>query len=379
MEGASLGCVAPDQSFGRLHSDLGSLVRPGVVGSAYPVDDPELLAEGLHLPGGEHTGAITGEHHWDPEDGHVGAEDIDDLLTGVPVQLEHGEPVAVSINYGQVGVRGDGEEVCTDGLEGVAGLIRGDRGHGRVAWLVLGAGRAGGSVVDEVYAEVGPVEGGGGPLEHSCGALVASMEMVHDAPPQGGGDDRPVMEQDDRAHCGEGVPVGVELLDLLVPGSLVVRDAELQGLVEHGVLGAGDAGRLQSGPGDGLWAILCSNAINAGPGVYLCHAGHRVPHQQVLGGVGDGGYGGWRDPAGLAKVLRVLGGDIGLSSPVHLHPAGGGHDGGVGPPGHGVRDDVLLARNVVDGEPVSHGLQLVIEEPGVVDGLQGFVCTEYGQ
>ena len=64
------------------------------------------------------------------------------------------------------------------------------------------------------------------------------MKVVHDTFPQGGGDDRTVMEQDDRANCGEGVPVGEELLDLLIPGSLVVRDAQLHGLVEHGVLGA---------------------------------------------------------------------------------------------------------------------------------------------
>ena len=68
VEGASLGCVAPDQSFGRLDCDLGPLVCPGMVGGAHPVDDPELVAEGLHLPRGEHFGAVTGEHHWDPKD-----------------------------------------------------------------------------------------------------------------------------------------------------------------------------------------------------------------------------------------------------------------------------------------------------------------------
>ena len=132
------------------------------------------------------------------------------------------------------------------------------------------------------------------------------MEVVHDTFPQVSRDDRTVMEHDDRAHCGEGVPVWVELLDLLIPGVLAVGDAQLHGLVKHGVLWAGDTGRLQSGPGYGLWAILGSNAVDAGPGVHLCHAGHCVPHQQVLCGVGDGSHGGWGYPAGLAKMFRIL-------------------------------------------------------------------------
>ena len=77
-----------------------------------------------------------------------------------------------------------------------------------------------------------------------------------------------------------------------------------------------------------------------------------------------------RDPAGLAKVVSIPGGDIGLGGPVQRQPAGGVHDERVRPPGHGVGDNVFLARDVVDSEPVPHGLQLVVEESGVVDGLQ---------
>ena len=56
---------------------------------------------------------------------------------------------------------------------------------------------------------------------------------------------------------------------------------------------------------------------------------------------------------------------------------GGVHDGGVRSPEHCVRDEVLLARDVVDREPVPHGLQLVVQQAGVVDVLQGLVCSEY--
>jgi hypothetical protein len=124
---------------------------------------------------------------------------------------------------------------------------------------------------------------------------------------------------------------------------------------------------------------LRRDAVDAGPQVHLSHAGHLVPHQQVIDRVHEGGYGWWRDPAGLAKVVSIPRGDIGLGGLVHRQPAGGVHDGGVRPPGYGVGNDVGLARDVVDGEPAPHGLQLVVEESGVVDGLQGLVSVEDGQ
>jgi hypothetical protein len=46
----------------------------------------------------------------------------------------------------------------------------------------------------------------------------------------------------------------------------------MHGSVEHGLLGEGDAGRLQPGPEDGLCSRLNREAIDAGPGVL--HAGH---------------------------------------------------------------------------------------------------------
>ena len=58
MEGASLGSVASDQPFGRLDSHFSSLVCSRMVGGAHPVDDPKLVAEGLHLPGGEPLGPL---------------------------------------------------------------------------------------------------------------------------------------------------------------------------------------------------------------------------------------------------------------------------------------------------------------------------------
>ena len=282
----------------------------------------------------------------------IGAVNVDDLLAGVPVQLEHRQPSTEAVYNSQVCVGGDGKEIRTYRLERITWFIRGDRGHGGVAGLVFGAFGTGSGVVDEVNEEVGPLEGGGGPLEHGSGSLTASVEVVHDTFPERSGDDRAVVKHDDGFHCGEGVPVGVELLDLLFPGSLVIGDALLHNLVDHGVLGAGDAGRLQPGPGEGLWATLGRDAIDVGPRVHLSHAGHRVPHHQVLGGVSDGRHGEWRDPAGLSEVFIVLRGYIGLCSPVHRQPAGGVHDGGVRSPGHCVGDHLLLARDVVDRESV---------------------------
>ena len=43
------------------------------------MDDPKLVEESLHLPGGEHLGPVTGQHHRDAEDRQVGSENVDDL------------------------------------------------------------------------------------------------------------------------------------------------------------------------------------------------------------------------------------------------------------------------------------------------------------
>ena len=173
------------------------------------------------------------------------------------------------------------------------------------------------------------------------------------------------------------MPLGVELLDLLIPGSLVIGDALLYSLVEHGVLGAGDAGSRGQERACGqhsaeLPLMLDQEFTSAMQATLYC-----VPHHQVLSGVGDGRHGVWGDPAGLSEVFSELRGYIRLCSPVHRKPAGGVHDGGVRSPGHCVGDDVLLARDVVDREPVPHGLQLVVQQAGVVDVLQGLVCSEY--
>ena len=85
MEGASLGSVASDQPFDTLDSHFSSLFCSLRVGGAHPVHEPKLVAEGLHLPGGVHLGPVTDQYHRDAEDGHVGVENVDDLLTGVPV------------------------------------------------------------------------------------------------------------------------------------------------------------------------------------------------------------------------------------------------------------------------------------------------------
>ena len=74
---------------------------------------------------------------------------------------------------------------------------------------------------------------------------------------------------------------------MLIPGSLVIGDALLDSLVEHGVLGAGDLGRLQPGPGDGLWATLSRDAIDVGPRIHLSH--HHVPVEWVMDAMLGGG------------------------------------------------------------------------------------------
>ena len=72
MEGASLGSVASDQPFDTLDSHFSSLFCSLRVGGAHPVHEPKL-------------GPVTGQYHRDAEDGHVGVENVDDLLAGVPV------------------------------------------------------------------------------------------------------------------------------------------------------------------------------------------------------------------------------------------------------------------------------------------------------
>ena len=104
---------------------------------------------------------------------------------------------------------GDGKDIRRDRLERLTWLIGGDRGHGKVAGLVFGAFGAGSGVVDEVNAEVGPVEGGVCPLEHGSGSLTGSVEVVHDTFPERSGDNRAVVKHDDGSNCGEGVPVVV--------------------------------------------------------------------------------------------------------------------------------------------------------------------------
>ena len=48
VKGAGLGGVSSDQALCGLDPDLGSLVRPGVVGGGDPVDDAPPLTELLH-------------------------------------------------------------------------------------------------------------------------------------------------------------------------------------------------------------------------------------------------------------------------------------------------------------------------------------------
>ena len=66
---ASLGCVTPDYSLGRLDRHLGPIFGLGVVGCTDSVDNPELVTEGLQLSGCKDHGPVTGEHNWDTEDG----------------------------------------------------------------------------------------------------------------------------------------------------------------------------------------------------------------------------------------------------------------------------------------------------------------------
>ena len=120
----------------------------------------------------EHPGPVTGRHHRDDEDRQIGTENVDDLLR-------------------------------TYRLERITWLIRGDRGHGRVAGLVFGAYGTGSGVIDEFNAEIGPVECGGGPLKHGSGSLTATVEVVHDTFPERSGDGRAAIKHFDRSNCGD--------------------------------------------------------------------------------------------------------------------------------------------------------------------------------
>ena len=125
-----------------------------------------------------------------------------------------------------------------------------------------------------------------------------------------------------------------------------------------------------------MWLVLGGDAVDGGPGVDGCHAGHSVAHQHVLDGVCDGGIGRRGDPAGLAQMVSICGADIALCGPVRGELVRKFDNGRVGPARQSVRDNILLSGDVVDPEPVSHGLQLVVEESGVVNGVQGLVWAK---
>ena len=83
------------------------------------------------------------------------------------------------------------------------------------------------------------------------------MEMVHHDGTERLGNDRSVMEHDDRAHRGEAVAVGEIVQDQRVPGCFVLGHSTADGSVEDDVFLAGETGSLQSLPCDDVGICAC--------------------------------------------------------------------------------------------------------------------------
>ena len=83
VEGASLRCVASDQSLGMLDSQFCSLIGGGIVCSGDSVDDAPFVAEFFKLFGGEYLSSICSHGDWDTECGDPTSEPGERLGCGV--------------------------------------------------------------------------------------------------------------------------------------------------------------------------------------------------------------------------------------------------------------------------------------------------------
>ena len=69
------------------------------------------------------------------------------------------------------------------------------------------------------------------------------VEMIHDTLPEGKRDNRTVMEEYHWPYSGEGVSVGIKVLDLFIPGILVIHDPLLQPLAAQSCVAVCTGGR----------------------------------------------------------------------------------------------------------------------------------------
>ena len=102
VEGASLRCVASDQSLGMLDSQFCSLIGGGIVGSGDSVDDAPFVAEFFKLFGGEYLSSICCQGDWNTKSSDIIPKALKSLSCGVLWQFPKCEPIAISVNRGQI-------------------------------------------------------------------------------------------------------------------------------------------------------------------------------------------------------------------------------------------------------------------------------------
>ena len=130
---------------------------------------------------------------------------------------------------------------------------------------------------------------------------MSDVEVRHDGITERPRDDGPVMQEDNRTTGDETVSVLVVVLDEAVPGRFVLRNSRLDSVVEEDVLFTGQAGGLQSLPGDDV-----SRTVHCHLGVDEGEAGDDVALQDVVRVCRDGGEDWWRDPGRRAQRVGVL-------------------------------------------------------------------------
>ena len=102
VEGASLRCVASDQSLGMLDSQFCSFIGGRIVGSGDSVDNSPFVAEVLKFLGSEHLGSVCCQGDWNAKGGDIVPKALQSLSSGVLRQFPKSEPIAVSVNRCQI-------------------------------------------------------------------------------------------------------------------------------------------------------------------------------------------------------------------------------------------------------------------------------------
>ena len=130
---------------------------------------------------------------------------------------------------------------------------------------------------------------------------MSDMEVRHDGVTERPRDDGPVMKENNRTAGDETVSVLVVVLDEAVPGRFVLRNSRLDCVVKEDVLLTGQAGRLQSLPGDDVsWTVHSHLGIDEG------EAGNDVALQDLVCVGRDGGEDWSRDPGWRTQRVGVL-------------------------------------------------------------------------